>query len=221
MEDKEYRKAFFLDLPKPIRDHIEEILRENYLEMHEDGFGVHELIYCLRKAYYRRKLGEKIFPTEDQLWWIYRGKLFHRVWGSLFEKNEVKGEHITPSGIRIIGHADIIHDGCVYELKSVNSLEGVPREWHEKQVKAYSFIFGMKKAKIVYISFRGVRVVDVPTDDAEEVIRELERRAEVLKTSLDRDIPPDPSPLGVWECRFCPFREYCEGDWDGEDAHEI
>ena len=195
----------FDELPEPIRTHIFSVVEEE-IELDDSTVGVTELLHCLRKSYLRRKY--KCKPLDQQKWWIYRGNVFHSLWCSLFSQHEVEMVHDL-GDYRIVGRADIVHEGCVYELKTVTSLYYVPREHHIKQVLAYAHMLGLNCAKLIYVSFNGFTVIDVDVSDAAKVMEELKAKAKILVDALRNGTPPPPSPVFPSECEFCEVASLC------------
>lgn len=200
-------RSSYDELPAPIHEHIKKMIADNYSRrLDENTVGVTELLYCLRKAYLRRKYERELL--DEQKWWIYRGNIFHALWGSLFDQSEIQVVHEV-GDFKIVGHADIVYEGCVYELKTVTSLSNIPKEHHIKQILAYAHFLGLDCAKLIYVSFDGFEVIEVPTEGAEEVVRELEERARVLINAVRTDTPPPAEPMGPWECEFCEVARFC------------
>ncbi len=200
------------ELPEPIKRHIEEITSSEYT--HRDGeVHVTELLYCLRKAYYRRmaeKNGENVEKELKNRWWLYRGVVFDELWTGLFPKNQVRITHRIPDGPVIAGKIDFIYNDTVYDLKTISNEYAVrdgPKEEHVKQVLFYAWVNNTPKAGLIYVWLGGVKIFLIDTSRAYEVVKELEERAMKLWTALRKMEPPEREES--WQCKYCEFKDIC------------
>jgi len=204
-------------LPKPIVEHIYKVT-EQELSNPKNTVRCTELLYCLRKAWLRRKFGVKL--TEEQRWFIYRGNVFDVLWTRLFDDKQVEVKLWVDDELAIVGHADFIYEDAVWELKTIATIKALwdkneqkykPKPWHVKQALFYAHCLGLKKVRLCYISFDGIMVFteddfDITTDS---VLSELKDRAQTLYACLKEDIPP-PKTDQSWECKYCEVKEFCD-----------
>jgi CRISPR-associated protein Cas4 len=202
-------------LPTEILEHIARTVEKEY-EYRDEVLHVTELLYCLRKAFYRRKVPEEAQKRIEQYWYVYRGNVFDELWCKLFERNQVRVTHRIPNGPTIVGRIDFVRtengEPVIYELKTVSShyaIKDGPKPHHVAQVKAYAWMENIKRAKLIYVSFEGVKVFDIDCSDAESVVLWLEGRAMKLYRSLKENKPPEREE--GWECRYCEFKDICGG----------
>jgi len=200
-------------LPKEILEHIYKTTVKDYEYYRDESIHVTELTYCLRKAYLRRKIEQPPEKTIDGLWFFYRGLIFDEMWTGLFPRNQVRVTHRIPNGPTIVGRIDFIAyepDPVIYELKTISTLKAVnePKEEHVIQTKFYSWCENVQKARIIYVSFEGVRIFDIDCSNVDEVVENLEWRAVTLYECLKKNkIPPKED---TWECNYCELKELCE-----------
>lgn len=216
------------DLPAPIKQFIvRETERDKIFE--DNRLGVTELIGCLRKAWYRRKMPLPL--SIQQRWWFYRGNLLDGVWTPLFERNQVRITHrIRDYPVVISGRIDFIdEDGAVADLKTIDNLYWIKKEGakadHIKQVLFYAWCEARDKARLYYVSMNDAVPMEVAVSEENklEVVNELESNAKILYNALVNNIVPerdDKHTQDYWECGvskdgvcYCEYREQC---WKSE-----
>ena len=203
------------DLPDEIKEHIIDATTEDDYTHRDGQLHVTELVYCLRKAYFRRQM-EKEGQHENKAlkdrWYLYRGIVFDEAWTSLFPRNQVRVTYRIPNGPSISGRIDFETEDTVWELKTVSNdyaIRDGPKPAHVKQALFYAWVENMPKAKLVYVHLGGVKIFELDTSRAGEVVDELVSRAKELYRALKEGRPPEPHNE-PWECRYCPFRDLCE-----------
>lgn len=214
-------KTGFELLPKPIADHIRSSIksRENIPHV----YHISELVYCLRKSYFRRvHLGRENRNLRGS-WNIYRGSTFDSLWTPLFEINQ-HTLRVSRQGITIVGTFDFIYDDglgpVLYDLKMPAStffkIKSGAGLGNRRQVQAY---LSLAHANGVHIDIHHVRVLMVAADIVVEEIEEwpnmlnswLWPRAFLLDDALNRRDPTAlRGPESPWECN----PEYCPADVD-------
>ena len=202
------------DLPQPIKDHI--LRSTNNEEYHNkpNTYSLTELLYCIRKAYYRRTQPK---PTElEAAFNIYRGKVFDNLWSPLFQHNQVRATHRCKNiPITISGKYDLIDEtGALVDLKTAKSLYYINEPGHAyvQQVRFYAWLNSIQKAKIVYIDFGDAKVFDVEVGDCQPLIEELEQKAAKLYYALKDNKPPEKTVLlsEMWLCQKCEYKTECD-----------
>ncbi|MBO8181028.1 MAG: PD-(D/E)XK nuclease family protein [Archaeoglobus sp.] len=202
------------DLPDRIKEHIIAATNSDYTRR-DNSLHVTELVYCLRKAYYRRmaeKEGEKEEKGIKQRWYLYRGIVFDEAWTGLFARNQVRVTHRVRNGPTIVGRIDFIDDdGTLYELKTISNdyaIRDGPKPAHVKQALFYAWIEQAPRVRLVYVHLGGVHIFELDTRLAEQVVEEVEQKAIELWRALKEGRPPEPHNE-PWECRYCEFRDLC------------
>jgi len=210
-------------LPTPIKTH----LRNNMSKRPsiKNVYHVTEILYCLRKAYWKRMGGKNDFDLAG-LWNIYRGNTFDKKWSPLFEHNQVtfKSERKHPEFedlITLTGTLDFIWvdesslDKVLYDLKMPKNV------FYKKQYGAGKFYKGQVQTYLAmahengeYTDVHRCRVLMLADD---LVIEEVPERPEMLDIMWERTFlfhkslkDKNPNILrgaeAEWECgeRFCP-----------------
>lgn len=220
-------KTGFNLLPKPIADHLRSSIkpRKNILHV----YHVTELVYCLRKAYYKR-----VYPGREKrnlkgYWNIYRGSTFDRLWTPLFEINQ-HTLRVSRRGVVIVGTLDFIYDDgdgpVLYDLKMPSSTFFKIRSGaglgYRRQVQAY---LSLAHANGELLDVHRVRVLMISQDLVVEEFGEFREfgewtdmldswlwpRAFLLDDALNRRDPTGLlGPESPWECD----PEYCPADID-------
>lgn len=201
------------DLPAPIKNHI--LNKTNYSDYttQQNSYSVTELLYCLKKAYYKRTQPK---PQDiESAFNLYRGKVFDDLWSPLFKRNQIRCTHRVPNyPINISGKYDFLtDDGTVTDLKTSKNLYFVNEASaeYQKQVRFYAYCNALTKAQIVYIDFGDCKVFPVEVGDCTELINELEGKAIQLWSALQCGKPPTNlyAPPD-WLCKKCDYKEECK-----------
>jgi len=161
---------------------------------------------CLRKQwnYYKNfhnKAPEEI--PDDVVLLLSGGIVFHRLLQSLkdngrsyWDKVEVecKVEVQLPSGvILIVGHADALKNGKVYEFKHVRTLPSKPRFEHILQLNFYLKALNSVEGVLLYAGYAeggGIIIREFPWRLSPWHFQHLVNRAEMLHIMLMNDTPP-------------------------------
>lgn len=214
-------KTGFDLLPKPIVDHINSSIKTRQNTPHL--YHVTELVYCLRKAYYKRVYPDREKRNTRGSWNIYRGATFDRLWTPLFEINQ----HTLKASRRdvtITGTLDFVHDDgdgpALYDLKmpATTFFKGQSGAGlgYRRQVQAY---LSLAHFNGLLLDVHRVRVLMVAKDVVVEEFEEwtdmldswLWSRAFLLDDALNRRDPTGLlGPESPWECD----PEYCPADID-------
>jgi len=204
------------DLPEQIKLHIVKSVNGDDYHNKPNTFSLTELLYCVRKSFYRRKIPRDL--DLESSFNIYRGKVFDNLWCGLFQHNQVRStyrcRHIP---ITISGKYDFITSNNVLtDLKTTKSLYYIkePSEEYKKQVRFYAWLNSLDKAQIIYIDFGDCKVFPVEVGDCTELFEELEDKAAQLYFALENCVPPVKGADG-WMCKKCEYAENCKEDEDG------
>ena len=206
-------------LPRPIIDYLRRSVHERPKIPHV--YHVTELLYCLRKAYYRRKFPDGNYSLKS-LWNIHRGSTFDGQWSPLFEVNQ-ETFTVHRGGVTIQGTFDFLwvdqDEPVLYDLKMPASTyykkQSGAGPFYVRQVQAY---LAMAHANGEYLDVHRGRILMLAED---LVIEEVAEDAEILDYlwsrafKLDHALSAeDPStlmgPEESWECS----KDYCESSED-------
>lgn len=199
------------DLPQPIKD---EILRKANGEEYKNKphtYAVTELLYCLRKAYFKRTNPKPL--SLKQAFNIYRGKIFDQLWTPLFRHNQVRCTYrLKNVPITISGKYDFLtEEGKVTDLKTAKTLFYInePSSEYIKQVRFYGYCNALEKAQILYIDFGDCKLFPVEVGDCTQLLQELEEKATLLFWALQKGKAPEKTSVETWMCENCEYQEEC------------
>jgi len=218
------------DVPAMI---IEALLWENQKErekhIREKKIYLTELTGCLRKAYYNIKDPLEITDTNAIINMVV-GKMYHETIQQALVKylgakeTEVLAEFALEKPVNgwvIRGRPDIYIPSwsMVIELKTVKSLYYIehPQEHHTQQIAWYMDMLKAKHGRIVYIqkfSKRDGTSMDMKCFSvlsSAPKARIINTAAEKLSEHLNNDTVPSKCPIADWECKYCQYKDRCEG----------
>ena len=184
------------NLPQPIKDTILKTVNYNDYEEKPNTFPITSLLYCLRKAYFKKYHPKP--TTLESAFNLYRGKIFDQLWTPLFKHNQVRCTHkVKNYPITISGKYDFIDEkGILTDLKTAKSLYYINEAGSEyvKQVRFYAYVNSIEKAQIIYVDFGSVKVFPIEVGDCTQLIDELESKAILLWTAYQKGTPPQRYP---------------------------
>jgi CRISPR/Cas system-associated exonuclease Cas4 (RecB family) len=113
-------------------------------------------------------------------------------------------EVLDAGGIEWVGYADTIANGTIYEFKATKRLPAAPTDTHGLQASVYAAMFGVEKAKIVYVSEKEAREFDVaPFAGVREFLADMAGQ-------IKAGVPNIPTGLThPWGCDRCEYRTHC------------
>uniref|UniRef100_A0A6M3LZV7 PD-(D/E)XK nuclease superfamily protein n=1 Tax=viral metagenome TaxID=1070528 RepID=A0A6M3LZV7_9ZZZZ len=222
----------FENLPMPLVRHLQDSITTWPVQPH--FYHVTEIIYCLRRAWYKRTHPERVELSVRSLWNIYRGNTFDRKWTSLFPVHQ-KNYKVKRDGITITGTCDFVYDDgdgdIIYDLKMPSSTffkkRGGAGQGYRRQVQTY---LSLAHANGELLDVHRARVLmvaeDVVVEEVEEWPGMLDSWVWPRALALDAALRVG-SPVGLptaeegWECGvdpegapYCPvdpyFRKTCE-----------
>ena len=180
---------------------------------------VTRLLTCLRKVVLEKR--EAIFVRPDELYYTFRGQLFH----SLIADNQAPGSVVETrfsreiAGITISGQPDVIYPDQkkLVDYKSTRRVPSrkEPYETHAMQVNIYRWliapVYPIDKLEIVYLDMDTVKRLAVSVMDLRRVAAFVSVRTRVLKRGLDGGtLPARVGPDGLWQCNgYCYFTKFC------------
>ena len=97
-------------LPERIKQHILDTVRQEFTPP-DDRIWVTEILYCLRKAWFRRKMPKPI--DLHSAWHLYRGIVFHNIWEGLCKLPLADARGFTPRGRGHVYDARCIEGRCL------------------------------------------------------------------------------------------------------------
>lgn len=203
-------------LPQRIREHI--ISRADEKQWWRGScIAVAELTDCVRKAWYRRTMPKE--PAADRIFARYREHIFHDLWAPLFPCHDLRVTHRVPDLQQpcvISGRIDLAEGDTLYLLKSgadreiETLLEAGYTGHHIQEAMACAWMGGFRAAFLIYGSWAGVRLFEVPVDGDDALIQALEVRARALYCAVVNGEPPFPAGRWGWSCSRCEYSGACE-----------
>ena len=211
-------------LPEPILEHMKFSVHERPILPHI--YHVTELLYCLRKAFFRRRNPDGPNYSLKSLWNIYRGRTFDNLWSPLFRENQ-QTYTIHRNGVTIIGTFDFLYvdqkEKILYDLKMPASTYykkqyGAGQFYHQ-QVQAYlamahqnGNLKNVQRGRILMLA-EDLLAEDVAPDP--KILKYLWKRAFKLDHALTVGNPAQlTGPEADWECKA----EYCESKTECEQT---
>lgn len=198
-------------LPKRIKEHIIDTVKKDYVPP-DDRIWVTEILYCLRKAWFRRKMPKPI--DIHSAWHLYRGIIFHNIWEGLYDDKEKKIEiPIYNTGAVLVAKYDFIEGDTIYDLKWVADdyekflVQRGASKPHKEQVQIYLHAKGMKKGGLIYLMSKSVKVFEFELEE-DFNINEFLRRALLLWDALKTNTPA-PKTFNPHECIYCEYKDEC------------
>lgn len=123
-----------------------------HTKTNREGYHVTELLGCLLKAHFDRTDPKSHYVHELLVTFI--GTAVHKVVEEALPE-DFRSE-IEVRTDEIVGSADILGDGILYDLKTVRWLEHrVPYSSHAAQISAYGELLGVEQQVIQYIDVSG------------------------------------------------------------------
>ncbi|MBW2672039.1 MAG: PD-(D/E)XK nuclease family protein [Deltaproteobacteria bacterium] len=201
----------FEHLPRPIVEHM-----RSWVQPRRDPPGVYhvtEVIYCLRKAWYRRVHPDRVRWDVASLWNLYRGTVFDRLWTPLFEIHQ-RRYRLTRRGVTLTGTLDFVYDdgggAVLFDLKmpasvAMKKFTGAGRAYR-RQVQIYlamahanGELLDVRRASVLMVAADGVVREDV--EECSDILEWVWPRVFLLHDAVSRR---DPSllmgPEEPWEC---------------------
>jgi CRISPR/Cas system-associated exonuclease Cas4 (RecB family) len=192
--------------------------RTEELDAREPGLHSSDLIYCLRKAWYRLNGEVEAERTTDGNLTLLIGKGFH----TLLEQGKAEDRVILDTAAGPVhGTIDIVEyeDGLPIpvELKSTRARAKKPpidSPHYLEQLATYCVMLGVTLGRliVVHLSEPTIKAWDVEfaKSELDQWADELESRALIV---ADTQLHPMPGDHWGWECKYCSFHNtLCPGD---------
>jgi hypothetical protein len=209
---------------------FESLMRSKLIEEHKiresyerPYISCSELYICLRKSYYSRKRYQIDISAQYRFSYLYLiqrvGNVIHDIFQELYNFTEVE-KTVVSEKYKVKGRLDAIQSITLYEIKSIDAdkYDGKYQEIHYIQSNIYAFIlnteydYKIKNISIIYVlrNLKKVYVFDLEVDH--DLAKEYLERAPVLLKALENNKIPDPIGADMDQCKYCPYKKYCEKD---------
>lgn len=181
---------------------------------------VSDLVYCLRKAYFRRINGSTV--TDEQVLHFIRGQSLHALLEKLYPQNEII---VMYDGFFGTMDAFDPEKDAVVELKTVQEMYSVgPYEHHLKQLQYYLTMTDKRIGYLIYLILgqKELKVfrVTLTDEDVEDLRKELKKRKALLERALAEKNFEILPVVTDWQCRYCEFYDICVGKKEKEKEEE-
>jgi len=209
---------------------FESLMRSKLIDDHKRGqtyerpfISVTELTSCLRKSYYSRMKYQIDISKQYQFSYLYLinhvGNTVHEIVQNLYDHTEVE-KTIVSDKYKIKGRVDGIRDKFLLEYKTIdrNKFKNAYIADHFVQGNIYAFIlnseynYKIHTVTVVYFTrdLKGVYPFDIPV--APKEAQKYIKRAPILLSSIERKSVPEPLGATTEQCKWCPYKSYCEKD---------
>ena len=199
-------------LPDRIKQHILGQVNRMY-KRNEDRIWVTDILYCLRKAYFRFR-DPKPISLEDA-WRIWLGTVIHKELEGLYPGQERKWElGIYNTGAVLVGKYDFMDNNMIYEIKAVGDnyvhylKKSGPSEEYILQLQLYMYNKGIEDGALLYVMHDGPLMEHVSLKDFD--IHSMLRRALLLVDALRTNTPPKKTDR-TFQCKKCEYKDECKG----------
>ena len=164
---------------------------------------------CPRKMYYQKKY--PVDPTEYVKGIFTIGHILHKEIQEILKDTydcEVPVLYVDKqSDIKLIGHADLVSDNRVIDIKTVNRLPVRPYDKHHLQVNTYSYLLSKDYYGLLYVEKNTLqmRYFEYYTD--EQLFKHILQKCRLVYRCIKSDELPECIPNKL--CRYCQYKEYC------------
>jgi len=185
--------------------------------------SVSELYVCLRQNYYVRKRYQVDIKSQFRFAYLYLiqkvGNLIHEVFQELYNFSEVE-KSVVSEKYKVKGRLDAIKGKTIYEIKSIDpsKYKGSYIKEHLFQGIIYAYIltteydYEIDTLTIIYVlrDLKTVYAFDIDIDM--KLAESFLMRAPILLSALDQNQIPEPIGANEDQCKWCPYKSYCEDD---------
>jgi len=185
--------------------------------------SVSELYVCLRQNYYVRKRYQVDVKGQFKFAYLYLiqkvGNVIHELFQDLYNFTEVE-KSVVSEKFKVKGRLDALEGKTLYEIKSIDptKFKGTYLKEHVYQGLIYAYIliteygYDIENITIIYVlrDLKTVQAFDIKVDlkAAESFLT----RAPILLSALEQSIIPDPIGANKDQCKWCPYKSFCEND---------
>ncbi len=211
-------------------DKFESMMRSKLIEEYKTRqsyerpyIAVSELYVCLRQNYYVRKRYQIDIKSQFQFAYLYMiqkvGNVIHALFQDLYNFTEVE-KSVVSEKFKVKGRLDAIKGNTLYEIKSIDpaKFKGTYIREHVFQGLIYAYIliteyaYDIENITIIYVlrNLKTIQAFDIKIDM--KLAESFLTRAPILLSALDQSIVPEPIGANKDQCKWCPYKSYCEND---------
>jgi len=185
--------------------------------------SVSELYVCLRQNYYVRKRYQVNIKAQFQFAYLYMmqkvGNVIHDIFQDIYNFTEVE-KSVVSEKFKVKGRLDAIKGNTLYEIKTIDptKFKGTYIKEHAFQGLIYAYIliteygYDINNITIIYVlrNLKTIQAFDIKIDM--KLAESFLARAPILLSTIDQNIVPEPIGANKDQCRWCPYKSYCEND---------
>ena len=185
--------------------------------------SVSELYVCIRQNYYVRKRYQIDIKSQFQFAYLYMiqkvGNVIHKLFQDLYNFTEIE-KSVVSEKFKVKGRLDALKGKTLYEIKSIDpaKFKGTYIKEHVFQGLIYAYIliteygYDIENITIVYVlrTLKTIQAFDVEIDM--KLAESFLTRAPILLSALDQNVVPEPIGANKEQCKWCPYKSYCEND---------
>lgn len=185
--------------------------------------SVSELYVCIRQNYYVRKRYQIDIKGQFQFAYLYMiqkvGNVIHKIFQDLYNFTEIE-KSVVSEKYKVKGRLDAIKGKTLYEIKSIDpaKFKGTYIKEHVFQGLIYAYIliteyeYDIENITIIYVlrNLKTVQAFDIKIDM--KLAESFLTRAPILLSALDQNVVPEPIGANKDQCKWCPYKSYCEND---------
>jgi CRISPR/Cas system-associated exonuclease Cas4 (RecB family) len=211
-------------------DKFESMMRSKLIEEYKTRqsyerpyISVSELYVCLRQNYYARKRYQINVKAQFQFSYLYMiqkvGNVIHSLFQDLYNFTEVE-KSVVSEKFKVKGRLDALKGKTLYEIKSIDpeKFKGTYIKEHVFQGLIYAYIliteygYDIENITIIYVlrNLKTIQAFDIKIDM--KLAESFLTRASILLSAIDQNIVPEPIGANKEQCKWCPYKSYCEND---------
>jgi CRISPR/Cas system-associated exonuclease Cas4 (RecB family) len=206
-------KYEFKCYPPPLLMYLYKLREEELKEKFD--YSVTEMLDCPRKIFYAKTKGEFVNP--QRIYNAWKGILSHEVmekWTPVMNGTLIETRFFVKYDKYIITlKPDRIDKDVLYDFKFVHEIPVFrkPYRYHAQQLNLYKFFLNnftsikIQKAKLVYMTYRAMEVVEVDLLSDEILEEQVKKKLKFLEQSIPVAFDVNEN----WRCRDCYFFTIC------------
>jgi len=181
-----------------------------------------ELYNCLRQNYYVRKRYQTDVKQQFKFSYLYLiqkvGNHLHDIIQSLYNFEESE-KTVVSEKYKVKGRVDGIKGSNLYEIKTVEASKFknyVPEHYYQCLIYTHilniEYDYKIDNITIIYVfrDLKRIQVYDLNVDLS--IAKRFLERAPHLLSCLESSTVSDPIGATEDQCKYCPYKEYCEKD---------
>lgn len=189
--------------------------------------SVSELYVCMRQTYYVRKRYQVDIKSQFRFAYLYLiqkvGNVIHEIFQDLYNFDEIE-KTVVSEKFKVKGRLDAVKGKTLFEIKSIDpaKYKGKYLKEHVFQGLIYAYIliteydYEIDNITIIYVlrDLKTIQAFDIEIDM--KLAEMFLTRAPILLSALESSQIPEPIGANKEQCKWCPYRSFCEDDGYGK-----